>query len=840
MPKKAYIWRIMSKVRLIAFCLSVLVPVWLSAQTTRVRGKVSDAYSGEAVPYATVVFNGTMTGAYTDSTGHYSIEIEGKKASYELTALLVGYHAQSVSVPGGVDKEVNFALVPDGRAFGEKEDLRLLSILYNLQNSRSRLDPEKRDAWQAGIYSKVELALANADNLIGKTLFRKRNELISDGADTTAFNGYIPVLLSEAILQRYHSLEPAVDKEIFEASRVSGLDQQNVLRQFTGSSTLRMNFYRDVIPVFNLTVPSPTSPAGHLFYNYTLVDTLSTSNGRRAYSVTFVPKKLITSPTFEGRMEIDAEDFALQSVLCRLSPSSNINWVRNLTVNEEYARQEDGTWFFDKEQLFLDISAHLNDRLNIVSVQVNRDMLYTSYQPGPFPGAEAMAGGDKVEAVENPEKEEAWWDETRPHALTQREKDIFTTVERLKQRSSFKWLSALGNMFATGYLENTDIGIGYGPWERTVTFNGTEGIRVQAGGHTTKEFSRKVRLTGYGAYGFLDKRWKWSGTTEFMLGDNQKRTNKLTLTARKDYESLGRGSGVFTEKNFVNSLLAPGGFDKQGLVFRLQAEHLYEFSPNFNSTLALQHMRIYANPGANILFTRPDGTTAESFSVNQIHWTGRFSWDERINRGVFDKAYIFTRYPIICVDLLGGVKGITRDDCSFLRGELTFDWRIPAGVIGFGRLHLNGGAILGSVPYPLLKLHEGNQSQLFGSPIVKLTDRSAFSMANYYEYGSDRWVTGFYEHNFNGLLLGVIPLVRKLNLREVVTFRGAWGTISEQNRSHAPFLLMEGLNSLETPYLEAGVGLANIFRLLRVDCMWKLTHRNGHDFAVLIGLDIDL
>ena len=118
----------MSKVRLIAFCLSVLVPVWLSAQTTRVRGKVSDAYSGEAVPYATVVFNGTMTGAYTDSTGHYSIEIEGKKASYELTALLVGYHAQSISVPGGVDKEVNFALVPDGRAFGEKEDLRLLSI----------------------------------------------------------------------------------------------------------------------------------------------------------------------------------------------------------------------------------------------------------------------------------------------------------------------------------------------------------------------------------------------------------------------------------------------------------------------------------------------------------------------------------------------------------------------------------------------------------------------------------------------------------------------------------------------------------------------------------------
>ena len=248
-------------------------------------------------------------------------------------------------------------------------------------------------------------------------------------------------------------------------------------------------------------------------------------------------------------------------------------------------------------------------------------------------------------------------------------------------------------------------------------------------------------------------------------------------------------------------------------------------------------MRIYGNH--DIPLIRPDGTEAPSFSVNQVHWTGRFSWDERVNRGVFDKSYIFTRYPILSVDLLGGIKGITPDDCSFLRGELTMDWRIPAGVVGFGRFHLNGGAILGSVPYPLLKLHEGNQSQLFGSPVVGLLDKSAFSLMNFYEFGSDRWVTGFYEHNFNGLVLGKIPLVKELDLREVVTVRGAWGTLSEKNRSQAPFLLMDGLQSLETPYVEAGVGIANIFHLLRVDCFWKLTHRNGRDFAVNVGLDID-
>ena len=827
----------MPKNRLIAFVLLLLAPVWLSAQTTRVRGRVSDAVTGQGIPYATVFFDGTMTGVYTDSTGAYFIQSADKENVSHVSAGYLGYTTVSRPVKAGTESEVNFELSRDGQIFGgEEKELRLRSILYNLQAGRAKHDPESRDAWQADIYSKVELALANVDNMVGKAIFRKRSELIADIPDSTDFNGYIPVLLSEAVLHRYHSLEPAVDKEVFEASRISGLDQQNILRQFTGSSTLRMNFYRDIIPVLNISVPSPASSAGHVFYNYNLVDTLSLG-GRKTYSIVFYPKKLITSPTFEGRMEIDAEDFAIHSVHCRLSPNSNVNWIRNLTVDGYYRRLEDGTWFFDNEQMFLDMSARLNENMSIISIQVIRDMEYTAYEPGPFPGMEEMTGGDKVQVAEDPDKDESWWAEVRPRALTTREKNIFTTVERLKARNSFKWLSALGNMFATGFLENTDIGIGYGPWERTVTFNGTEGTRVQLGGHTTKEFSRKVRFSVFGAYGFQDKEWKWGGATEFMLGDNQKRTNKLTISASRDYESLGRGSGVFTEKNIVNSLLAPGGFDKQGMVFKAQVEHRYEFSPNFNSTLTLQHLRIYANP--DIPLIRPDGTAADSFSANQIHWTGRFSWDERINRGVFDKAYIFTRYPIVSVDLLGGVKGITQDDCSFLRGELTVDWRIPAGVVGFGRFHLNGGAILGSVPYPLLKLHEGNQSQLFGSPVVKLTDRNAFSMMNFYEYGSDRWLTGFYEHNFNGLLFGIIPLVKKLDLREVVTVRGAWGTISEQNRVNAPFLLMPGLNTLETPYIEAGAGIANIFHLLRVDCMWKLTHRNGRDFAVCIGLDID-
>ena len=829
----------MSRVRLIALCL-LLLPVWVFAQTTRVQGTVTDASTGKGLPYVAVYFEGTTSGTYTDASGAYTLETEGKEARYALTATVIGYLTQTTQVEGGTVTRADFALVRDASAvfgFNADDDFRVRSILYNLQRNRRRNDPLGKDAWQAGIYSKVELAVANVDNVVGKFIFRKRSDLIPEFRDSTAFNGYIPVLLSEGVLRRYHAVEPAVDKEVFEASRISGLDQQNIVRQFTGSSTLRMDFYRDIIPVFNQSFPSPASSVGHIYYNYALVDSLTTG-GRKAYSIVFTPKKLITAPVLEGRMDIDAEDYAIRSVHARLSPTSNINWIRSIDVDSEYTRLEDGTWFYDAEQLFMDISAHLNDQVAVVSLQMKRDLRYTSVEFGPFPDMEAKATGDKVEVDENPDRELAWWDEVRPAPLTERELAIFTTAERFKEKPSFKWMYAIGNMFVTGFLEDKDLGISYGPWERTVTFNATEGVRVQGGFRTTKEFSRKMRFTGTVAYGFGDKEWKWFTGAEFMLGDNQKRTNKITFWAGRDYENLGRGSGVFTERNIVNSLLAPGGFDKRGLMTQAVLEHKYEFSPNFNSTLSLHHLRIYGT--ADIPLIRPDGTAAPSFSANQVHWTGRFSWDERIDRGVFEKTYLFTRYPIVTVDLLGGIKGITADDCSFARGELTVDWRIPAGLLGFGNIHLNGGAILGSVPYPLLKLHEGNQSQLFKSPVVGLLDKSAFSLMNYYEFASDRWVTGYYEHNFNGLLLGIVPLVNRLGLREVVTVRGAWGTLTDQNRLNAPFLLPENsLNSLEIPYVEAGVGIANIFHLLRVDCFWKLTHRNGRDFAVNIGLDLD-
>ena len=811
--------------------LCCLLSLAAAAQSTKVRGTVRDAETGEPIPFVSVYFDGTVIGISTDLEGKYSLETRSDAIS-TLTAHLIGYEPETKPVARGSVSEVEFRLKRDLQqlqaAMVRPDDRYIRSILDRLDKARSRHDPERADAWRTRLYSKIELDATEAENIIEKSFLKRPLGFVLDYRDTSAVTGksYIPLLMSETVSRKYHGLEPAVDREIIEASRISGLEQDNLLRQFSGSYLLKTNFYRSQIAVFNLDVPSPASGAGHAFYNYFLVDSLQV-DGRKTYTLRFHPKALVTSPVLDGEMQVDAEDFAIQAVHAALSTQSNVNWIRHINVDIENRRQDDGHWFPVEERLFIDFSIATSDNSKVISFLGNRTLVYSDTAFGPVDEAEALAAGDIVQVAPDPEKDESWWSDTRPINLTDREQGIFRMTEQLQQTPFYKVAYGLSAMVVTGYVEIREIGLGFGPWARTVTYNDTEGVRVQAGFRTTKEFSRKVRLSGALAYGCRDREFKGNGAVEFILG--REKTQKLTLSGQRDFEVLGRGSGLMSGRSIFNSLLAPGSFNKQSMMEELLARYQHEFSGSFNAGFAVRHRRIHGNGAIPLI--RPDGTVDESFSTNQLQWSGRFSWDERVNRGFFDKAYLFTRYPVVTIDLIAGLKGITPGDCRFWRGELSVDWRVPAGAFGFARLHTNAGAILGSVPYPLLKLHEGNQTVFL--------DKSAFSCMDYYEFASDRWLTASYEHNLDGFILGKIPLIRRLDLREVLTVRTAWGTISLQNREDAPYRLLPGMEALEKPYVEAGIGISNIFRIFRVDGFWRLTHRKDRNFVLNVAIDVD-
>ena len=821
--------------RLLLILLTLAVAFTAAAQSTRIRGRVTDARTGEPLPFVGVYFDGTTIGISTDLDGRYSLETRSRDAKV-LTASLIGYENQSVSISPGTFSEVNFKLKEDihqiNAALVKPDDRYIKSILRKLDQARKRNNPDNAPSWQAGLYSKIEMDATNMEDILSLGVLDRNIGFVRDYADTSAITGksYIPIMISENVSDVYHSQDPSFNREIMRASKISGLEDDNVLRQFTGSYLLKTNFYENTIGVFNLDIPCPTAATSHLFYNYFLVDSLQIE-GRKTYVLRFHPKKLVTSPVLDGEMQIDAEDFGIRSVHAQLAAAANVNWIRHINVDIQNRRLPDGRWFYGEERLFIDFSVSVSDNSRIVSFLGNRQLVYQEPVFGPITDPLVLESEDAVVMREVIRGDDHFWSNVRPYELTTREEGIFKMVDRIQQSGMYKWSYNIARALIVNYVEVKPLGFEFGRWARTFVWNDTEGFRMQLGGRTIKEFSKKVRLGGYLAYGTKDQTLKWYAQTEFIL--NRETTRKLTLMAQHDYEQLGSGSGVFSAQNMFSSLVARNHANMQSMVRTFHARYDHEFLPNVNGVIQWRTQRIWGNPLVPLM--RPDGHIDDSFSLNELHGTLRLSAkDQRVNRGFFEKTYMFTKYPVLTIDVMGGFKGLTRNDFPYFKADATIEWRIPSNAVGFGKLYLNGGAIFGSVPYPMLKLHEGNQTFFL--------DRTAFACMDYYEFISDRWITGYFEHNFNGFFLGKIPLIKELDLREVATVRAAWGTLSPANSVNAPYLMPAKSGTLETPYVEAGIGLSNILRILRVDAYWRLTHRRpegGKNFTVNVGIDVE-
>jgi len=105
---------------------------------------------------------------------------------------------------------------------------------------------------------------------------------------------------------------------------------------------------------------------------------------------------------------------------------------------------------------------------------------------------------------------------------------------------------------------------------------------------------------------------------------------------------------------------------------------------------------------------------------------------------------------------------------------------------------------------------------------------------NFLEFVSDKYASINYQHSFQGVFFGRIPLIKKLKWREVATFKGLWGSIDDQKLPNETNKLLRvpvdengqvlTNTSERKPYIEASVGVSNIFKVLRVDYVRRLNY----------------
>lgn len=811
----------------------------VAAQSTRVRGRVVDAATGEPIQFVSVVFPGTTTGITTDEEGIYALETRDTVSRVQ--ASMVGYATQTLPLAPRSFSQVDFALqaveIGIGSVVITPGENPAHPILKNVIRRKAFNDPEQYESYRCATYTKMELDLTNINPRFRSKRLQRNFGFIFDYVDTSAMTGqaYLPAMISETKAHRYRSRRPEFSREVIRASRVSGVENTAAIAQFTGNLHGDVNFYKNFIDVFNVRFASPISDAGLTYYDYFLVDSLS-PGGRKTYKIRFHPKRTAT-PVLDGEINIDSATYALQSASARMPKGVNVNWIKHLQLESEHRMTDQGLWFRSRDRVAAEFSLVTRDSSKLTSFLGIREVVYSDVRIGdPLPAEILRMDNNVVLADEEITRtDESFWEKERPYALSDREKGIYVMVDSVQQVPLYRNIYTLLNTVIVGYWNTKYIGIG--PYYKLASFNRLEGFRMQLGGRTTTAVSRRVRLTGYVAYGTRDEDVKGGGSIE--LAFNRRLTRKLTLAGRHDVMQLGAGQNALTESNILSSLLARGGRQRLSMVNRGEAVYEHEWRHGIGNFLGMRLQRIYGNRYVPLL--RPDGRRIGAVSDAAVHVGIRFSKDESVYRLPFDKQYMSTKYPVITLSAAAGIPGLLHGAYEYYRLDASLHYKPELPPIGYSNITVQGGKIFGKVPYPLLKLHEGNGTYFY--------DPDAFSCMNFYEFASDAWVALFFEHHFNGWLLGRIPLLKRLKWREVFVCKGVWGTLSRENNgslagTRADLLFPAGMTSVSDPYVEMGFGVENIFRLLRVDFIWRLTHREpmpGQDiqnFAVNLSLNL--
>ena len=246
---------------------------------------------------------------------------------------------------------------------------------------------------------------------------------------------------------------------------------------------------------------------------------------------------------------------------------------------------------------------------------------------------------------------------------------------------------------------------------------------------------------------------------------------------------------------------------------------------SWSSIISILNFEEYTAPLGVIEFNHVDewgDTSAVNYvSASEISLYTRFAYNEKFLLGEFDRVSLGTKSPTLEVQINLGTEELG-GDYNYQRLQFGIKDRIEIGPAGYLMYAAAVGKVWGTLPYPLLELHPGNETYYY--------IETAFNTMNLYEFISDEWIMAGASLHLEGIILNKIPLLRKLKWREVISAKSAWGTIDQK---HQQILLFpENSYSLtQKPFAEAAIGIENIFKILRVDYLFRLSYLDNPDIV---------
>jgi len=766
-----------------------LSPSKLFAQETVVVGQILNSSDRSPISGVNIYFKNSEKIAQSNEEGYFTIQTTGKYN--KLLFSCIGFKQAQIHVKQGQSIGIEVLMTEENTQLGEvfvlpgtnpgMEFMRKVRLLAKTN------DLTRRNGYTAQS-TEQNLVLLNKINkrTINKRIFEQLKKGNISPTDSALV---IPIYMAESKFKVTSISKEELSKNIFSSSE----NGQKVIEKLIGDIDTKLNFYHNTVSVFGKIIISPLSTIGYAYYDYYLADSIYSASGKQ-YEIHFRTKN-VKNLAFDGKLWVDSASLALTKIEAELPNKANINFIHNLRIDESFTQMANNNWTCESEQMTMTLNyALLGDSLNpSPEIFIKRT---TNYRPADSIGLQNYNFAKS----------------------TYTQQSLDDKLKSLSNTPLLRTASWVADVFFTGYIPVGKIDIGRLPQIMRTT--DIEGYRLTLPFRTNEKLWKNVSIGGHIGYGFRNEMVKYSVMAQFKLPGKKRRV--LSLNYTNDYRRIDYN---YNDVLYRENPLTTGDEDISGTLLANRTagkmsnreEYCVSFANDWNSTiesnLYLRYNNLVANEDMPMSLNGMQVGTALKHQSATL--TTRFSFDEKKYNDHTQRIYIANSKPVIYGILEYGKYNLGNKSGQY--GKLLTKMRQDI-LFGLGELYYiaEAGFILGSVPYPLLEIPQGGDTGGYGI--------YQFNLMNNLEYATDKYVDLHCDFTFNGLILNQIPIIKNLNLREICSFNIAYGGLSNSHKTIIDYPFYT--NPLSKPYMEVGVGLSNIFKVITVQSIWRLTDLN--------------
>jgi hypothetical protein len=807
------------KLRLHLLCYVLLPSLWIQAQNSTIKGRVKEYGTGVSLPFVSISTHLRAQVAFTDMDGRFTLPVNSSKDS--VTFRFLGYLTTKLPV-SFFERDSMVWLKPNVTQLHELVVVAGVNpahhIIRKASENRSLYDVPDSLRLQYASYTKSQVDIANLTPRFRSRKFVKQfvrsYDRLAKAEHSEVPN--LPVYISENSSQVQADGIWNDTREKVEGILVNfvGKNQADLAAQLSGSGYQNFNFNRNSVSILRKSFLSPLATSGLLMYEYRIIDTVEV-NGRRNFRIRVEPKNP-ADLLFTGMVWIEDSTYALTRTDLEVSPAVNLNFVNRLHISQELTPTIGNIRTVSRMNLFMEV---VNFKKDWFSFLFRTTVVNQGYAQEPRAQQTKIQGSRYEELALR--RDTIWWKNRRQVPLSEGEKEGSKLIDTLSDLPLLKGLTKTAYTLSTGYLPLGVIELGSLP--SLYGRNAVEGDRLNLNLRTSRFFSTRIILRSSVAYGMRDRQFKYNVQAEYLL--SRQPWIKAGIGKREDNDQFGvnysfsrspaLGASAGSLYNFSAQI---GNISKLNRNRETRIWFDTEPLPGLQTRIVMQH--IQTSPLFAV--TESDANTSDFFRIpaitSEIRLEGRWHPNESfIQYGNERISLGNTKTPTLSFVFTKSVKGIFGSSISYHKLWVSVKHRFNAGFLGFNESTFSAGKIFGAVPYSLLEIHRGNETGFYSA--------SVFNTMQFFEFVSDQFVSFSTMHNFQGLLFNRIPLLKKLRWRELITCKAVYGTLSSSNKKYEDAREFSVLTS--RPFVEAGVGIDNIFKILRVDFMQRFTYMDA-------------